>query len=173
MPVRLSSLDRRRQTLRTASGIFARRGYRGTTTREIAERNFTYNDHLQLATLRYFKNSTEILNLAYDYTSGVSGNNGQIQKMHYYTTPGTEDLTKSENFTYDQQVRLSAAQTGVVNSTSGAKTWSLQWTYDRFGNRLTQSMPAGDPTLSVSTPNFAIDPATNRIVGYCYAVVSG
>lgn len=38
MPVRLSSLDRRRQILRTASGIFARKGYRGTTTREIAER---------------------------------------------------------------------------------------------------------------------------------------
>ncbi len=38
MPVRLSSIDRRRQILRTASGIFARRGYRGTTTREIAER---------------------------------------------------------------------------------------------------------------------------------------
>jgi AcrR family transcriptional regulator len=38
MPVRLSSLDRRRQILRTASGLFARRGYRGTTTREIAER---------------------------------------------------------------------------------------------------------------------------------------
>jgi AcrR family transcriptional regulator len=38
MPVRLSSLDRRRQILRTASGIFARRGYRGATTREIAER---------------------------------------------------------------------------------------------------------------------------------------
>jgi len=130
--------------------------------------NFTYNDHLQLSTLRYFKNSTEILNLAYDYTSGVSGNNGQIQKMHYYTTPGAEDLTKSENFTYDQQGRLSAAQTGVVNSTSGAKTWSLQWTYDRFGNRLTQSMLAGDPTLPVSQPNFTVDAATNRIVGYCY-----
>ena len=38
MPVRLSFLDRRRQILRTASVIFARRGYRGATTREIAER---------------------------------------------------------------------------------------------------------------------------------------
>jgi AcrR family transcriptional regulator len=38
MPVRLSSPDRRRQILRAASGLFARRGYRGTTTREIAER---------------------------------------------------------------------------------------------------------------------------------------
>jgi AcrR family transcriptional regulator len=38
MPVRLSALDRRRQILRAASSLFARRGYRGTTTREIAER---------------------------------------------------------------------------------------------------------------------------------------
>src|SRR5262249_19323750 len=38
MPVRLSALDRRRQIVRTASALFARRGYRGTTTREIAER---------------------------------------------------------------------------------------------------------------------------------------
>lgn len=131
---------------------------------------FTYNDHLQLSTLRYFKNSTEILNLAYDYTSGVSGNNGQIQKVHYYTTPGVEDLTKSENFTYDQQARLSAAQTGVVNSTSGAKTWSLQWTYDRFGNRLTQQMLAGDPSFPVGQPTLMINTATNQITnsGYTY-----
>jgi RHS repeat-associated protein len=132
--------------------------------------NFTYNDHLQLSTLRYFKGSTEILNLAYDYTSGVSGNNGQIQKLHYYTTPGSEDLTKSENFTYDQIGRLSAAQTGVVNSTSGAKTWSLQWTYDRFGNRLTQSMLAGDPSFPVGQPTLMINSATNQITnpGYTY-----
>jgi len=38
MPARLSALDRRRQIIRTASALFARRGYRGTTTREIAER---------------------------------------------------------------------------------------------------------------------------------------
>jgi len=132
--------------------------------------NFTYNDHLQLSTLRYFKGSTEILNLAYDYTSGVSGNNGQIQKVHYYTTPGVEDLTKSENFTYDQMARLSAAQTGVVNSTSGVKTWSLQWTYDRFGNRLTQGMLAGDPSFPVGQPTLMINSATNQITnsGYIY-----
>jgi AcrR family transcriptional regulator len=38
MPVRLSALDRRRQIMRVASALFARRGYRGTTTREIARR---------------------------------------------------------------------------------------------------------------------------------------
>ncbi len=131
---------------------------------------FTYNDHLQMSALRYFKGSAEILNLGYDYTTSVPGNNGQIQKMHYYTTPGVEDQTKSENFTYDILGRLSAAQTGVVNSTAGAKTWSLQWIYDRLGNRPSQSMVGGDPTLPVSQPNLTINPATNQITnsGYTY-----
>lgn len=37
MSTRLSAVDRRQQILETASGIFARKGYEGTTTREIAE----------------------------------------------------------------------------------------------------------------------------------------
>lgn len=37
MPTRLSARDRRHQILEVASGIFARKGYQGTTTREIAE----------------------------------------------------------------------------------------------------------------------------------------
>src|SRR5215468_3133988 len=36
MPTRLSARDRRRQILDVASGIFARKGYQGATTREIA-----------------------------------------------------------------------------------------------------------------------------------------
>jgi AcrR family transcriptional regulator len=39
MPARLSALDRRRQIMRSASALFARKGYGGTTTREIAERS--------------------------------------------------------------------------------------------------------------------------------------
>jgi len=37
MSIRLSASDRRQQILEVASGIFARKGYRGTTTREITE----------------------------------------------------------------------------------------------------------------------------------------
>jgi len=128
--------------------------------------SFGYNDHLQTSTLRYFKGSTDILNLAYDYTTGVPGNNGQIQAVHYYTSPGVEDLTKSENFTYDSLDRLSAAHTTTVDSTAG--TWSLQWQYDRLGNRLSQTLVGGNVTIG--QPNFTIDPATNRITnsGYTY-----
>jgi AcrR family transcriptional regulator len=37
MPTRLSAIDRRQQILEVASATFARKGYQGTTTREIAE----------------------------------------------------------------------------------------------------------------------------------------
>jgi RHS repeat-associated protein len=145
----------------------------GLTMGNGAQGIFAYNDHLQLASLRYFKtgSSTDILNLTYDYTSvSQPNNNGQIQAEHYFTQPGTEDLTKSESFAYDQMSRLMAAQTLTVNSTPGAKTWSLQWVYDRFGNRTSQTMLAGDPTLPVNQPNLTISPITNQITtaGYVY-----
>ena len=37
-PVRHSAADRRQQILQAAMGLFARRGFNGTTTREIARR---------------------------------------------------------------------------------------------------------------------------------------
>ncbi len=37
MPARLTASDRRQQILEAASGLFARKGYQGATTREIAE----------------------------------------------------------------------------------------------------------------------------------------
>jgi RHS repeat-associated protein len=124
---------------------------------------FSYNDHLQISTLRYFKtgNSSDMLNLGYDYGSS---NNGQIQTVHYYTSPGAEDTTKSENFSYDAWGRLNAGHTTTVNSTPG--TWSLQWSYDRLGNRLSQTLVGGNVTIG--QPQFSVDTTTNRIVGYCY-----
>jgi RHS repeat-associated protein len=124
---------------------------------------FTYNDRLQLASLRYSKSgvSPDVLNLGFDY--GAS-NNGQIQAVHYNTSPGVEDATKSEVFTYDAWLRLSSAHTGVVNSTPG--TWSLAWGYDRFGNRLNQILTGGNVT--VTQPQLAVDPATNHVVGNAY-----
>jgi YD repeat-containing protein len=125
--------------------------------------SFTYNDHLQPSTIHYVNGTADVLNLGYDY--GAS-NNGQIQVVHYYTAPSVEDLIKSENFTYDAWGRLSAAHTTTVNSTPG--TWSLQWGYNRLGNRLSQTLVGGN--ITVGQPSFTIDPANNRITnsGYTY-----
>ena len=123
---------------------------------------FSYNDHLQLATLRYFNptalsGAPDLLNLAYDY----GNNNDQIQTIHYYTVPNVEDTTKSESFTYDPWGRLSAAQTLRADSTVG--TWSLQWTYDRFGNRLSQTLVGGNMPNGVNQPLLVVNPTTNQI----------
>ncbi len=120
---------------------------------------FTYNDHLQMSTLHYYKGTTDILDLAYDYGTN---NNGQIQTVHYYSSSGTEDTNKSESFTYDPWSRLSQAQTVNVNSAT-AGTWKLKWGYDRFGNRLSQTLLDGN--VSIGQPVFTVDPATNRIQG--------
>lgn len=126
---------------------------------------FHYNDHLQIDALRYYQTgaASDILTLRYDYSTGVPGNNGQIQAMHYFNAPGAEDPTKSESFTYDAWSRLSQAQT--LNLTA-SNTWSLQWSYDRLGNRLTQKLTGGN--LLIGQPTFAVDPSTNHIIGFCY-----
>jgi RHS repeat-associated protein len=126
--------------------------------------SFSYNDHLQLASLRYFKSgsATDVLNLAYVYGAN---NNGQVQEVHYYTAPGTEDARSSEYFTYDPWSRLSAAHTGIV-SASTPGTWSLQWAYDRFGNRLSQTLTGGNVTIT--QPQLSVDPNTNRVLGKSY-----
>jgi RHS repeat-associated protein len=131
---------------------------------------FTYNDHLQLASLRYFKSGSaqDILNLGYDYTSAAQpNNNGQIQAMHYFTQPGVEDATKSEAFTYDAWLRLKAAQTITVNANT-AGTWSLTWGYDRLGNRKQQTLTGGNLPGGIGQPSFTIDETTNRINGLSY-----
>jgi RHS repeat-associated protein len=131
---------------------------------------FTYNDHLQLASLRYFKSgaSQDVLNLGYDYTSAAqANNNGQIQAMHYFTQPGIEDATKSESFTYDAWLRLKSAQTITVNSNT-AGTWSLTWGYDRLGNRKQQTLTGGNLPGGIGQPSFTINETTNRINGFSY-----
>jgi RHS repeat-associated protein len=132
---------------------------------------FTYNDHLQIAKLRYFKTgSPDILNLGYDYTSTAQpNNNGQIQAVHYYTQdqPPLEDLTKSESFGYDAWNRLKTAQTMTVDANT-QYTWSLTWGYDRLGNRKQQTLINGNMPNGVNQPNFSIDETKNQIIGYCY-----
>ncbi len=144
----------------------------GLTMGNGVQGSFTYNDHLQLASLRYFKNGVtpDILNLGYDYTSTAQpNNNGQIQAMHYYTQPGAqfEDQTKSESFSYDAWFRLKAAQTINVSANTPG-TWSLTWAYDRLGNRTQQTLTGGNLPNGIGQPTFTIDQNTNRLMGFTY-----
>lgn len=122
-----------------------------------------YNARLQLSTLDYTKGATDLLNLTYNYNQTVNGqtvNNGQIQGI-----TDTRGVAFSTSYAYDGLGRLQQAQT--LNLTA-ANTWNLQWSYDRYGNRPTQTLLAG--TISVTQPQLSISRTTNRIstAGYAY-----
>ncbi len=123
---------------------------------------FSYNQRLQLASLRYVNGSTDLLNLAYSYGAA---NNGQIKDIKYYTSPGVEDPAKTQNYEYDAWSRLKKAYTTDLVQPN---TWRLEWDYDRFGNRKNQNLTGGN--TSVTAPQLSISETTNRIttVGYVY-----
>lgn len=116
---------------------------------------------LQLQSLTYApaqSPSSPLLNLGYGYTQPNGGNNGRITQI-------TDNLQsgRTASYVYDGLNRLKAA------STSGSASfprWALSWTYDRYGNRLSQVATAGTPP----TNTMVVDPASNHISssGYEY-----
>src|SRR5215467_12996053 len=77
MPIRLSAVDRRQQIIRAASTLFARRGYRGTTTREIAERA-RINEALLF---RHFPSKEKLYWTIIDEQCGARGRRHKIKEI--------------------------------------------------------------------------------------------
>jgi RHS repeat-associated protein len=117
---------------------------------------YTYNNQLQLASLAYAGAST-ILNLTYSY--GGAQDNGQIQSVTDGVVP-----SRSSNYLYDELGRLNTAQTQDLTS---ANTWMLKYSYDRYGNRLSEIPVAG--TANMPLNEVLVDPTTNRITSQGYA----
>jgi RHS repeat-associated protein len=109
-----------------------------------------------LASLAYAGAST-ILNLTYSY--GGAQDNGQIQSVTDGVVP-----SRSSNYLYDELGRLNTAQTQDLTS---ANTWMLKYSYDRYGNRLSEIPVAG--TANMPLNEVLVDPTTNRITSQGYA----
>lgn len=81
-----------------------------------------------------------------------SFNNGRIQQI-----TDNLDSSKTISYTYDELNRLKTAATTGVH-------WGLSWTYDRWGNRQSQTVTKGTaPSNSLS-----IDSSSNRVTGWTY-----
>ncbi len=90
---------------------------------------FTYSpERLQLATLKYTKNTTKLLDVVYGYTQS-SGNNGQIASITDNT--GTQEGGRSATYIYDALARLKEAYT---NGSTTYPKWHYIYNYDRYGN---------------------------------------
>jgi RHS repeat-associated protein len=118
----------------------------------------------ELTSLRYTSGAQTYFSLNYWYRqnaqnclNGSAQNNGSIQCI----TDGL-DGGRSINYTYDPLGRLISAQT---NGDSAYPKWGLSESYDRYGNRLSQSVTAGSgpsSSLSFSGSN------RNQPSGYTY-----
>ncbi|MGH9777542.1 MAG: hypothetical protein ACRD5I_03950, partial [Candidatus Acidiferrales bacterium] len=112
-----------------------------------------YNSRMQLSYLKYSKGSTKLLELTYNYAHPNGGNNGQITGI--IDTTGTQEAGRTVNYTYDTMARLKTAQT---TGSTGFPQWSLNWVYDRYGNRSQQTGTGGAPSMQLT-----ISQSTNRV----------
>lgn len=121
-------------------------------------RTNTYNSRLQGTRMQVGvpPNLGSLLDISYNYNEGVSNNSTSA------AITNNLDTTQSANYTFDALRRVSTAQHPLGN-------WTLSWSYDRFGNRLSQT-GAGIGALIPPSLSLSIDPATNRInaAGYTY-----
>ncbi|HEY2498515.1 MAG TPA: RHS repeat-associated core domain-containing protein [Candidatus Angelobacter sp.] len=117
--------------------------------------SYSYNNQLQVASI-LVGNSSPILNLGYNW--GGATDDGLLMGVTDNVTS-----TRTTSYTYDQLKRLTTAQT--VNLTSPG-TWQLQFAYDRYGNRLSQTPTGG--TASMPSNSVVVDPTTNRITSAGY-----
>jgi RHS repeat-associated protein len=120
----------------------------------------TYNNRLQPTSLLTYNPTTNanILNLSYGYTNSAGANNGNVTSL---ISTATQIFMRS--YTYDSLNRL-----WTMSSPADASgCYGLAWTYDHYGNRLTQSATGGSvtcpqPSYGVLTNNRLTNP------GYSY-----
>jgi RHS repeat-associated protein len=125
---------------------------------------FAYNSRMQLQSLDYTFNSQTLFGLNYYYKvdstncpSGNTGNNGQIQCID-----DVVDAGRTAKYTYDAWNRLLTASTA---GSTNYPAWGLSWSYDRYGNRLSQAVTAGTAPSNTVTASVT----TNRLASpYTY-----
>jgi len=116
----------------------------------------------QLSSLTYALGNQTYFNLGYWFQqnspncpTGTSRNNGSIQCI-----TDSVDGGRSVNFSYDSLGRVATAKT---NGSSGYPQWGLSESYDRYGNRLSQTVTAGSGPSSSLTFS-----SNNQPVGYTF-----
>jgi|GEM_PF-2345810 len=102
---------------------------------------------MQLGSLSYTYGANTLFSLSYGYTQN-GGNNGQITAINDGMSSG-----RSATYGYDALARLTSF------STAGSVSYpqkTMSWTYDRYGNRLTEVTNGSTQTVNPS-------PTTNRL----------
>ncbi|MGA8221249.1 MAG: RHS repeat-associated core domain-containing protein [Candidatus Acidiferrales bacterium] len=115
----------------------------------------------QLTSLSYANSSGTIFGETYSYAQN-GGNNGQLASI-----TDSMDAGRNATYTYDAIGRVTVASTA---GSTNYPAWGLSFGYDRYGNRLTQSISSGCTGITCPTNSVVVNTATNRITttGYGY-----
>jgi len=119
------------------------------------------------------QNGTDKLKLNFGY--GSTQNNGNVLSQTITVPTETRDtityaaFTATQAYTYDSLNRLKDAKENIDNQTT--PNWKQTFKYDRYGNRNFDTTNSTDTTTpdsscAVAVCNPAVDPATNKLIGY-------
>ncbi len=111
----------------------------------------TYNERLQM-TRQTVGIEGGAVGMNMEYRFPAAGNNGRIA-LQRDKLPGGEEV----EYQYDELNRL-------ISAVTRGPEWGLTFTYDGFGNRLSQTVVKG----SGPTSSMLYNPANNRVVGWSY-----
>ena len=114
-------------------------------------------DRKQLQSLTYAFSGSTLFGQTYTYDS--SGSNDDMVTQNSDAVDSGRNMT----YVYDALNRITSA---VSQGSANYPQWGLSWTYDRYGNRLSQNVTAGTAPAS----SVAVTASTNRITtsGYAY-----
>ncbi len=114
----------------------------------------SYNNRLQPTQLRTYNPSTntDVLNLNYSFTNSSGTNNGNVVS---FTSTATQVFMRT--YTYDELNRVST----MSSPADASGCYGLTWTYDAWGNRLSQTTAGGSGSACASPGHAAL--ANNRI----------
>lgn len=134
----------------------------GTAGTNQVNENYTFDPQTGLLTNQKVQRSGQtLLDLSYDYQRNNSVGNLNGKTGHLSKIINNLDTNKNREYEYDALGRLTKAK-GSVNN-----IWQQQYSYDRFGNRMsvTATGVAADnsPIPIDGIPNLSYDQNTNRI----------
>jgi RHS repeat-associated protein len=102
----------------------------------------TFNNRLQPNEIKASSTAGNALDISYNFVDPVSGHNAG----HVYSITNNLNSSRSQSFTYDQLNRVVSAGT---TATTGSYCWGYQFSYDTWGNLLSQA--GWTPTYNACT----------------------
>jgi RHS repeat-associated protein len=124
----------------------------------------TFNNRLQPNEISASSTAGSAIDVTYNFVDPVSGRNAS----HVYGITNNLNSARSQSFTYDQVNRLVSAGT---TATTGSYCWGYQYSYDAWGNLLSQAgWTPNYNGCSESTMGAVAADGNNHISGFSYDV---